>query len=410
MSFQQGLSGLAAAAKNLDVIGNNVANANTVGFKGSAAQFGDVFAASVSGADSGGSTQVGIGTTVNAVLPQFGQGNITVSQNPLDLAINGQGFFRISENGAISYTRNGQFSLNKDGYVVNPSGRFLTGYMADSSGVITTSTLSNLQLSAADLPPLASTKADFIVNLDARAGTLVPASFNLSDSTTYNSSSSSSFFDGLGNKHTLNVFFLKSAANTWQVYASSDGTQIGAGAVGTLNFNTDGTINTGSTTLPFNLSIPVTTGAPTPMAVALGLTNSTQFGSSFGVNQITQDGFASGKLSGYTVASDGIITSSYTNGQTRKQGQVVLASFTNQEGLASLGQNSYGETSSSGSPLIGTPNSGRFGVVQSGAVEESGVDLTAELVKMITAQRVYQANAQTIKTQDEVLQTMVNMR
>ena len=410
MSFQQGLSGLAAAAKNLDVIGNNVANANTVGFKGSQAQFGDVFAASVSGADSGGSTQVGIGTSVNAVLTQFGQGNITVSSNPLDLAINGQGFFRVSDNGAISYTRNGQFSLDKDGYIVNPSGRFLTGYMADSTGVITTSTLSNLRLSAADLPPLASTKTDFVVNLDARSATLVPGAFNPANSTTYTSSTSSSFYDGLGNKHVLNAYFLKSAANTWQVYATSDGVQVGAGAVGTLNFNTDGTINTGTTTLPFNMSIPVTTGAPTPMAVTMGLTGTTQFGSSFGVNQITQDGYASGKLSGYTVAPDGIVTSSYNNGQTRKQGQVLLASFTNQEGLAALGQNSYGETSSSGSPLISAPNSGRFGVLQSGAVEESGVDLTSELVKMITAQRVYQANAQTIKTQDEVLQTMVNMR
>ena len=410
MSFQQGLSGLAAAAKNLDVIGNNVANANTVGFKGSAAQFGDVFAASVSGADASGSTQVGIGTSVTAVLAQFGQGNITVSSNPLDLAINGQGFFRVSDSGAISYTRNGQFSLDKDGYIVNPSGRFLTGYMADSTGAITTSTLSNIQLSAADLPPKQSTQTEFVVNLDARAATLVPASFNAGDSSTYTSSTSSSFYDGLGNKHVLNAYFVKSAANTWQVFATNDGVQVGAGAVGTVNFNSDGTINTGTTTLPFNLSIPVTTGAPTPMPLALDLTDSTQFGSSFGVNQISQDGYASGKLSGYTVSPDGIVMSSYTNGQTRAQGQVVLASFTNQEGLAALGQNSYGETSSSGAPLIGAPNTGRFGVLQAGAVEESGVDLTAELVKMITAQRVYQANAQTIKTQDEVLQTMVNMR
>ncbi len=409
MSFQQGLSGLAAAAKNLDIIGNNVANANTVGFKESSAQFGDVFAASVNSGGSG-NLQVGIGTAVSSVLPVFSQGNITVTQNPLDMAINGAGFFRISDNGSISYTRNGQFSLDKNGYIVNPQGRNLTGYAADSTGNIDTSNLVNLQLSRADLAPKASATATVLLNLDSSSGTKSSAAFNMSNSATFNSTTSVDYYDGLGNQHTLSTYYVKTAANTWDVFAANDGTQVGAGSIGTLSFNTDGSMNTAATTLPFNISIPLTSGAPTPQALAIDLSGSTQYGSAFGVNTLSTDGYASGKLTGYSVGADGMVVGRYSNGQTRTQGQVVLASFNNQEGLAALGQNSYGETPASGAPLIGKASSGNLGVIQSGAVEESGVDLTAELVKMITAQRVYQANAQTIKTQDAVLQTMVNLR
>jgi flagellar hook protein FlgE len=175
-------------------------------------------------------------------------------------------------------------------------------------------------------------------------------------------------------------------------------------------YQSDGSLDTALTTLPFNLSVPVTTGAATPQAITLDLAGSTQYGSPFSVNEITQDGFTSGRLTGYNVSPDGIIMGRYSNGQTRAQGQVALASFMNQQGLSALGQNSYGETSASGPALVGVPNSGSLGVLQSGAIEESQVDVTEELVKMITAQRVYQANAQTIKTQDQVLQTMVNLR
>ena len=410
MSFQQGLSGLAAAAKNLEIIGNNVANANTVGFKESSAQFGDVFAASVNGG-SGSNLQVGIGTEVQKVLPVFTQGNITVTQNPLDLAINGAGFYRISDNGTISYTRNGQFSLDKSGYIVNPQGRNLTGYAVDTSGTIDTANLVNLQLSRADLAPSPSTKTTIVLNLDATSAikTVLPA-FSLSNSATFNSTTSLNYFDGLGNPHTLSTYYRKTAANTWDVYAANDGVQLGAGSVGTVAFNNDGTLNTGLTTLPFNVSVAHTNGAPTPQAMAIDLSGSTQFGSPFSVNTLTTDGYASGKLTGYTVGADGTVVGRYSNGQTRTQGQVVIATFTNQEGLSALGQNAYAESPSSGAPLIGKAGSGNLGVIQSGAVEESSVDLTSELVKMITAQRVYQANAQTIKTQDAVLQTMVNLR
>lgn len=407
MSFQQGLSGLNAASKNLDVIGNNVANSNTVGFKGGQAQFSDVFANSLAGA---GGSAVGIGVTVAAVLPTFGQGNINVSANPLDLAVNGQGFFRMSSNGTASYTRNGQFHLDKDGFIVNGSGARLTGYPVGAGGTIVAASPADLQVSRVDLPPQATTGSLITANLDSRASALPAGSFDPTDPATYHSATSMAVYDSLGNPHTLSTYFMKTASNTWSVFAANDGVQIGAGAIGVLNFTTSGAINTATTTLPMNISTAVATGAVSPLAFTLDFTGSTQFGSAFGVNNLTQDGFTSGRLAGFSVGADGVILGRYTNGQSLAQGQIVLANFSNPQGLQPMGGNQWGETPQSGQSLVGAPNTGSLGVLQSGAVEDSNVDLTGELVQMITAQRVYQANAQTIKTQDSVLQTLVNLR
>ncbi|MBK8064536.1 MAG: flagellar hook protein FlgE [Betaproteobacteria bacterium] len=407
MSFQQGLSGLNAAAKNLDVIGNNVANANTVGYKVSNAVFADVFASSIAG---GGGTQIGIGTSVAGVSVGFTQGNVTTTDAPLDMAINGQGFFRVENQGSIAYTRNGQFSLDKNGYVVSPSGAFLTGYTANTMGVINTSSYTNLRISTSEIPANATTQGEIVTNLDSRKTALLPAGFDMNDPGTYHSATSMSVYDSQGNPHTLSMYFMKTAANSWEVFAAGDGTQIGAGSVGTLAFNSDGTLDSTGTTFPSTVNVPATAGATANVAVELNFDGTTQFGNIFSVNQLTQDGYTSGRLSGFSVADDGVIMSSYSNGQTRAQGQVMLANFNNPNGLQPLGGSFWAETATSGQPLPGTPGSSSLGVLQSGAVEESNVDLTAELVDMITAQRVYQANAQTIKTQDQVMQTLVNMR
>ena len=403
MSFQQGLSGLNAAAKNLDVIGNNIANSNTMGFKGSGAQFTDVFASSAGGS---GSTNVGLGTAIGVVRQTFGQGNISVTSNPLDVAINGQGFFRMDTNGAVSYSRNGQFSLDKYGYIVNASGQKLTGYPPAAGGGVTTAAPVALQVSATDLAPSQTVAATAKLNLDSRQSALSSAAFNIADPTTYEGATSMSVYDTLGNPHTLSLYVVKTAANSWDTFAASDGVPVGAGAAGTVGFNSSGALVSGSS---IALSIPVTTGAAN-IAMTLDLTGSTQFGDSFGVNSISQDGYGAGKLTGYSVGSDGIVLGRYSNGQSRAQGQIALATFTNQEGLAQLGSNQWAESSASGPPLTGSPNSGNLGALQSGALEEANIDLTAELVDMITAQRIYQANAQTIKTQDSVLQTLVNLR
>ena len=405
MSFQQGLSGLNAASKNLDVIGNNVANASTVGFKGSRAEFADVYASSMGGS---AATNIGIGTNLAAVSQQFTQGNISVTNNPLDVAINGNGFFRMSTNGTVTYTRNGQFHLDDNGYLVNSSNQNVTGYPASSSGGVTTSSPVNLQVSSADIDPQVSTKATALVNLDSRQAAST-ATFNMTDSTTYQGATSLSVYDSLGNAHTLSMYFVKNAANSWDVYGANDGVQIGATPLTTVNFTSSGAIDTATTTMPISLNLPVTSGASN-INMTLDLSGSTQFGSVFGVNKLTQDGFASGKLTGYAIGADGIITGRYSNGQTRAQGQIAMSSFTNPQGLTSLGNNQWAETAASGPPMTGAPSSGTLGVLQSGATEDANIDLTAELVNMITAQRVYQANAQTIKTQDSVMQTLVNLR
>jgi flagellar hook protein FlgE len=401
MSFQQGLSGLNGAARNLDVIGNNVANASTVGFKTSTAQFADVYANSLAG---GGGTDIGLGVQVVDVAQNFGQGTVTTSSNPLDLAINGQGFFRLSNNGTITYTRNGQFHMDKDGYVLTPTGERVTGYPAGAGGTIVAAAPTDIQLSLADITPQATTQAAIVANLDSTSAAIaVP--FNINDPTTYNSATSMSVYDSLGNAHTLSFYFVKTAANAWTVQGAADGATIGA--LGNLTFNTNGTI---AASTAVAAALPVTTGAATPLNVALDFTNATQFGAPFGVTQLQQDGFTSGRLTGFSVAADGVILGRYSNGQTRAQGQVVLANFMSPHGLQPLGKNQWAETSESGQPLVGAPTTGNLGVLQSGAVEDSNVDLTQELVNMITAQRVYQANAQTIKTQDAVLQTLVNLR
>ncbi|KAA3650069.1 MAG: flagellar hook protein FlgE [Proteobacteria bacterium] len=407
MAFQQGLSGLNAASKALDVISNNVANGSNVGFKGGAIQFTDVYAAALNGAAAG--VQVGIGTAVGAVTQQFSQGNITPTGNPLDVAINGAGFFRVSGQGAIAYTRNGQFDVDKNGYLVNASGYRLTGYAADNQGNILPSSPTDLQINTSDLQPQPSSAIALGLNLDSRA-TAPGVPFNASNPTTYNASTSVTVFDSLGNDHILSLYFQKTGGGAWDLYTQLDG---GAATLATgspsMTFDGAGALTSG-TSHTLSLTIPATFGANSPQAVTVDFAGSTQYGSAFGVNRQVQDGYASGRLSGITIAEDGTMQGRYSNGQSRNLGQVVLANFASPGGLLSLGSNLWGESPSSGQPLIGAPGSGSLGQLSAGSVEESNVDLTAELVNMITQQRAYQANAQSIRTQDQILQTLVNLR
>jgi flagellar hook protein FlgE len=424
MSFQQGLSGLNAASKQLEVIGNNVANANTVGFKQSRAEFADVFANSLTG---GGGTQIGIGTSLSTVAQQFTQGNVTSTNNSLDIAINGGGFFRMTNNGAVTYSRNGQFKMDKDGFIVDAASKHLTGYAADSAGILQKGAPVDLKINTADLQPKATAKIVGLVNLDSRKATPAVTPFDPTDPTTYNDSTAVTVFDSLGNSHTLQSFFVKTAApNIWSVYTTADGipTVAGGAVTATLTFPNNGTgLNPTSlpasptpvTFAPLNPPIPPATIPTIPtgaagMALTIDYSASTQFGSNFSINSLSQDGYTSGRLAGFNTGADGTIVGRYSNGQSRTLGQVVLASFANPNGLQSLGGNAWSESSTSGAPLVGVPSSGTLGVLQSSAVEDSNTDLTAELVNMITAQRYYQANAQTIKTQDQVLQTLVNLR
>ena len=421
MSFQQGLSGLSAASTQLDTVGNNVANASTVGFKAGQVQFADVYANSLGNASA---SKVGIGVKVAQVTQQFTQGNVTTTKNPLDVAINGDGFFRMSNNGVVSYSRNGQFTLDKDGYIVNSTGNRLTGYSINSDGVLMKGSAVELNVNTSDLAPNATSGVVAKLNLDSSNTAIDTAlhPFSPADPASYNNATTVTVFDSLGNAHDVQTFYIKTAANTWNVRGITDAAAYAAGQkatppvlagtsnLGTLNFDSLGAINLATTTLPFVANIVVGTGAVTTLDINIDFTGTTQFGSKFGVNKLTQDGFASGRLSSFSVAADGTLTGSYTNGKSSTLGQVVLANFSNPNGLQPLGNNMWAETATSGQPLVGTPDTSDLGVLQSYAVEDSNVDLTAELVNMITAQRYYQANAQTIKTADAVMQTLVNLR
>jgi flagellar hook protein FlgE len=423
MAFQQGLSGLNVASKDLDVIGHNVANSSTVGFKAGEAQFADVFAASLVGA---GASPVGLGAKLSTVVQQFTQGNITTTNNPLDVAINGGGFYRISNGGAITYTRNGQFELDKNGFIVTSTGQNLTGYPVSSSGLINTGALGNLQVSTASISPQvtggATSGAKGVqAGLDLDSGApVITSTFDYTDPTTYNKSTSLTVYDTLGTAHTYSLYFVKTASNTWQVnttLTNPAGTTTDLSAAGTtplttLNFDTAGVL---TSAMPVTqATIPDATVLKTGAAdltFPVDFTGTAQWGGAFTVNSLTQDGYAKGQLSGFSIGKDGIVQGRYTNGQSKNLGQVVLTAFRNPQGLQPLGDNQWAETSVSGGPVIGTPgSSGSFGALQSSAVEDSNVDLTGELVNMITAQRNYQANAQTIKTQDQIMQTLVNLR
>ncbi len=417
MSFQQGLSGLSAASANLDVIGNNVANVNTVGFKQSQAQFADIFSVSLNGS---GGTDIGGGARVAAIAQEFSQGAIATTGNPLDIAIRGQGFFRMSDNGVISYSRNGQFHPDANGYLVDGTNKNLTGNLADATGNIVAGNPTNLKLPTADLAAQATTTLDWGFNLDSRLPVPSPVPvFDAANSDTYQSTRSATIFDSLGNSHIFQIYFQKSAANTWDTYAAVDGKLTGAGLpVGVtlssaqLVFDTNGKLT--NPVAPINVSVDLAAidpalGATSPLDFSLDLTSSTQYGLGFSDFSLSQDGFTAGKLVGFRVGADGLIQGNYSNNQTRTLGQVVLANFANPQGLDPVGDNNWVETPASGQPLIGPPASGTLGELQGSAVENANVDLTAELVKMITAQRMYQANAKTIETQDAVLQTLVNL-
>jgi flagellar hook protein FlgE len=420
MSFQQGLSGLNATSKNLQVIGNNIANANTFGSKVARAEFSDVYATALSGA---GTNNIGIGVNLASVSQQFTQGNIKITESPMDLAINGAGFFQVTdERSAVSFSRNGQFKVDRDGFLVNNAQQKLLGYAVDAIGQIQPGLAVPLQLPTGGVAPSPTASVSLEMNLDARKGVTLPATgaqIDFADADTYNNATSLTVYDAKGQGVALTYFFQKSANNTWNVYATANGTSIAGTAaaplpVTTLVFSADGKAPT-SPAAPVAFDIPATTnsvGANTlPInQVLLNLSDATQFGSAFGVTNMQQDGFSAGQLTAISVEANGIITARYSNGQSRTAGQIEIANFRNPQGLQPLGDNGWARSFASGNPVMGVPGEGNLGVLQSGALEESNIDLTGELVNMITAQRIYQANAQTIKTQDQVLQTLVNLR
>ncbi|OAZ98490.1 flagellar hook protein FlgE [Halomonas sp. G11] len=430
MSFSQALSGLNAQQEKLGAVGNNIANSQTVGFKSSNVQFADVYAES----------RIGLGTRTSSVLQNFNQGNIESSGRNMDLAIAGEGFFRFQQpNGEIGYSRNGQLTMTANGDLVNAQGAQIMGYPADAQGNIQGGgDVEALSVDAGDLAASATQNLDVSLNLDAEEEVLAAAPSaqevaNGLDSSQYSYSTNGTIYDSQGNARNLTMYFSKTAANEWRVDARMSGGPEGAPNYGftdiangsNFGFTTDGRLNNNFNEFEIDLDAPdeitdadgnaLGAGASefndtlTSQQIEIDFANTTQFANSSTVNDLSQDGYTSGSLVGVTIEDDGSIMRNYSNEESRAAGQVALVSFRNPEGLSPNGDNLWTATASSGQELVGAPGTGQRGLIEPGAVETSNVDMAAELVDMIVAQRAYQANSQTISTQDELLQTIINL-
>ena len=425
MAFDTSVSGILAASADLGIIGNNIANSSTAGFKSSQGEFTDIYAASLLGTPG---TAIGQGVALNSVTQDFSQGNIEFTNNSLDLAINGSGFFNLSDGGVATYSRAGAFQLDRDGFIVNASGLQLQGYPTDDEGNLT-GELGPLQLSTALVDPKGTGDASITANLDSRdlpaeawnpdgaGGALnafaVPPVLPKSDQ--FNAATSLTVYDGLGNPHVLSIYFAKGAGdNTWEARTAIDGVEIGGATA--IPFEANGQLAEENKPLLLNIADwqpinanGVANGAAA-QAFSVDLSSFTQFGASFAVSTVQQDGYTTGQLRGLEIDDTGVLFTRYTNGQSRQQGQIAVASFTNPNGLQPVGDTSFVETFSAGSPTITTPGLSGTGLLQAGALESSNVEITSQLVRMIIAQRNFQANAQMIQTEDAVTQTVINLR
>ncbi|KIN13156.1 flagellar hook protein FlgE [Vreelandella titanicae] len=423
MSFSQALSGLSAQQQKLGAVGNNIANSQTVGFKSSSVQFADVYAES----------RIGLGVRTSTVLQNFSGGNIESTNRNMDLAISGEGFFRFQQpNGEVGYSRNGQLTMTADGRLVNAQGAQIMGYAADANGDVQAGgDVTPLTVDSEALAASATNELSVEVNLDSgEAGIDTAAAgyvFDPTDNTTYSFSTNATVYDSQGNARNLSMYFIKddAAPNQWQVQGRLTGGPSDAEAynfdLGTLAFDTNGKLVDGaptaindidSTDAGFNVEgAGANEFGPifTDLNIAVDFQGSTQFAEQSDPKSISQNGYSSGSLVGITIEDDGTVMRNYANEQSRAAGQVALASFRNPEGLKPEGNNLWTATGSSGQELVGAPGTGLRGLIEPSAVETSNVDMARELVDMIVAQRAYQANSQTISTQDELLQTIINL-
>jgi len=421
MAFDTAISGINAATADLNVISNNIANASTVGFKTSRAEFADVFASSLLGA---GSNAIGKGVSLVNVTQEFGQGNISFTNNALDMAINGGGFFQLSQGGALEYTRAGAFQIDSEGYVVSNQGARLQGFQVNNAGDVT-GQVADIRIDTSLIDPNPTGTVDISSNLDSReVAPTVPFGGPFDafavpptapDPSAYNATTSTTVYDGLGNPHVMSLYYVKTAnPNEWEVHSAIDG--VTTSGPDTLNFQSNGQFD--PLTLPIAVNISgwqplnadgVATGASV-QDINVSLSDTTQFGVQFAVDSINQDGFGPGQLRGLDIDESGIVFARFTNGESRALSQIALADFSNVNGLQPSGDTNWVETFSSGSPNVAAAGTSGLGVVQSAALEESNVEITAQLVDLIVAQRNFQANAQVIQSEDAITQTVINLR
>ncbi len=414
MSFRIALSGLNAASTQLDVTANNIANVNTAGFKSSRALFSDVFATASNDLSA---TATGSGVRTAAISQQFSQGNIDFTNNNLDMAISGEGFFVMSGREGLVYSRAGAFSVDREGNVVNDDLQKLQVFPVTDGGGFATGSLSDLKLQTTESPPKESTKGDIGVNLPSNTSPPIVA-FDVANSDSYNHATSMTVYDSLGTPHQATLYFVRNASSptpnttAWDQHLFIDGTE--AASTDQLVFNQDGKLipsgPPGATTTTVSYGAVSTGTGGRDMTLSLNFGATTQYGNEFGVNNLFNDGYTTGRMTGIDVDPKGVVSARFTNGQLQQLGKIAVAIFNNPNGLQQLGDTSWAETYTSGGPRLGEAGTSNFGLLQAGALESSNVDLTAQLVEMITAQRNFQANAQMISTSDQVTQTIINMR
>ncbi len=438
-SLYTAISGLNANGVSLSVIGDNVANMNTVGFKRSRVTFGDVLSRAITGI--GGHSQIGRGVIVTGVRPLFNQGSFENTSNALDMAIDGDGFFILKDSEATYYTRAGEFKVDKDGYIVSPDGYRVQGYQYTATGVAT-GIMDDINISAVNSPPNPTSEVLIAANISSESSTIT-GGFDIDDrNNTSNFNTTVTVYDSLGNAHNLTIYFTKTATNTWEWNAVADASEIDttnyvAGSIssdgtvvkvasGTLTFASNGALDTESSvtyydgagggngidflgaapdqTIDFDFGTSVTTDGGD------GLDATTQFGSDSTTLFISQDGYAAGSLSNLNISEDGLITGIFTNGQTKPLAQIALAKFEAPQELVKMGRNLFAESYGSGEPVVGRPANSGFGRVLSNSLELSNVDLAEEFINMISAQRGFQANSRIVSTTDNLLQELVNLK
>jgi flagellar hook protein FlgE len=417
MSFYTSLTGLQAAQTDLSVISHNLANVSTNGFKKSRTEFADVISSSVS---QNPSSQIGSGVVVKGNRQEFSQGNLEQTQSSLDLAISGDGFFAVKpslDDVGVNYTRNGSFSVDANHYIVDGQGGHLLAYPVDGSGSVVSSSLASatpLRLPATSGTPVATSNVSLSINLPSTAAVPSTATFNRFDATSYSYATSTPIYDATGNAQTLTNYYARTSTgtpSTWAVYSFVGDQQLTTGGANsvTLSFDANGTLTSPTAATTFDPFTPSSGAAAQTLAINFG-TGTTQGAGAFEVTNKSQDGVAVGQLQGVAVDSSGLVTASFSNGQSQILGKVVLANFANPAGLRQLGDSSWASTGQSGDAILGQANSNGFGGLLSGAVERSNVDITEELVGLIAAQRTFQANAKALDTASQIAQTIFQIQ
>lgn len=406
MAFNIALSGLNAASKDLEVTANNIANTGTTGFKGSRAQFAELFSAAGPNLSS---SQVGSGVRLTNVAQQFTAGSVETTNNSLDFALSGDGFFTIRDGKGYSYTRAGAFQKDQNGFVTNANGQRLQVFPPVAGGGFDTSTMSDLQLVTAQNAAKATGSVQMALNLPSDAVAPATPFDPLNDPSSFNQATPFTAYDSLGATHNGVVYFVKdAAANVWNANLYIDGTPVGAAQP--MTFGSNGALVTPANGLLNFPAAAVSPGAD-PMQLTLDMTKATQFGNAYAASAINPDGYPTGILSSIDVSREGVVQAKYSNGQSTALGQLAIAQFSNEQGLRQLDNTNWAASYDSGTPVMGAAGNGTFGSVQAGALEASNTaDLTAQLVNMIKAQRNYQANAQVISTDNQLTQTIINIR